>query len=270
VVEGTQPALTSRPMRAALFVPCFVDHLAPQAAIAALHVLERLGVDVVVPAGAACCGQPLANAGFVGEGDDVLRRLAGELPAQLPVIVLSGSCALHLRAHGARAGSGGASLAGRAVEFCAFLHDVVGLDRVRRLGASCPARAALHVGCHALRGLGLGTPSERQVSAPGLVQALLATVGELELVTLARRDECCGFGGSFSVDEPHVSARMGRDRLLDMRSAGAQAIITTDLSCGLHLQGIDAAAGGAIPVWHVAEVLACATHPAAMPAGESA
>ncbi len=243
-------------MRVALFPPCFVDQFAPRAAMAALQVLERLGLDVVVPPGAACCGQPLANSGFIADGDAVLRRLAGAVPPDLPVVVLSGSCALHLKAHGARAGAGGASLAGRAIEFCAFLHDVVGVERVRALGASCPTPSALHVGCHALRGLGLGVPSERRAHGVDVVRALLSTVGELTLVTPGRPDECCGFGGSFSVDEPDVSARMGRDRLRDMRLAGARAIITTDLSCGLHLQGVDAAAGGALPVWHVAEVLA--------------
>jgi len=246
-------------MRVALFAPCFIDQLAPRAAIAALRVLERLGVEVTVAEQAACCGQPLTNAGFVADGDAVLARLAEALPSDGAVVVLSGSCALHLRAHGAHAGARGARLAGRTVEFCAFLHDTVGRERLRALGAEWRVRAAVHVGCHALRGLGLGVPSERRldaIGAPDVVRAVLAEVRGLSLVTLARPDECCGFGGSFSVDEPHVSVRMGSDRLRDMRGAGAQAIITTDLSCGLHLQGVGAAAGEALPVWHVAEVLA--------------
>lgn len=247
-------------MRVALFVPCFVDQLAPRAAVAALQVLERLGFEVIVPGGAACCGQPLANAGFVADGDAILARLAGELPAGVPVVVLSGSCTLHLKAHGARAGAAGASLGTRVVEFCAFLHDVVGPERLRALGASCPVRAALHVGCHALRGLGLGASSELRTHAPQLVHELLSAVGGLALVPLERPDECCGFGGSFSVDEPHLSARMGRDRLDDMRRAGAQAIISTDLSCGMHLQGVAATMGAALPLWHVAEVLAGTAH----------
>lgn len=242
-------------MRVALFAPCFVDQLAPRAAIAALRVLERLGISVVVPAGAACCGQPLANAGFVADGNAVLQRLAEAMPPELPVVVLSGSCALHLRMHGARAGAGGAALSARVTEFCAFLHDVVGVARVAALGPSCPVPAALHIGCHALRGLGLGVPSELRRQGPDVVRSLLGTVQGLSLTTLGRADECCGFGGSFSVDEPAVSARMGRDRLRDIRESGAQAIITTDLSCGLHLQGVDAVRRLALPVWHVAEVL---------------
>ncbi|MFP5354240.1 MAG: heterodisulfide reductase-related iron-sulfur binding cluster, partial [Gemmatimonadota bacterium] len=225
-------------MRVALFVPCFVDHLVPSAAIAALRVLERLGIAAEVPDGAVCCGQPVANAGFATEGNQALARLAATLAPYDHVVVLSGSCAAHVTGHAAGASAVGAAVARRTTEFCAFLYDVVGLDRVRTLGASLDARVALHIGCHALRGLGLARPSELQLPAHNKVRALLETVDGLSLAALARPDECCGFGGSFSVAEPGVSTRMGRDRLADVRSGGAQALVTTDLSCALHLRGI--------------------------------
>lgn len=243
-------------MRVALFVPCFVDHLVPSAAIAALRVLERLGIAAEVPEGAVCCGQPVANAGFATEGNQALARLAATLAPYDHVVILSGSCAAHVTGHAAGASAVGAAVARRTREFCAFLHDVVGLEGVRTLGASLHARVALHVGCHALRGLGLARPSELQLPANNKVRALLETVDGLSLAALARPDECCGFGGSFSVAEPGVSTRMGRDRLADVRSGGAQALVTTDLSCALHLRGIDGAGGGSLPMWHVAEVLA--------------
>jgi L-lactate dehydrogenase complex protein LldE len=243
-------------MRVALFVPCFVDQLVPSAAIAALQVLERLGIAVDVPDGAACCGQPAVNAGVAAAGDGALRRFVETYATAEHVVVLSGSCALHVRAHAPSHGAAGARVAGRTVEFCAFLHDVVGLARVRTLGAALPARVAVHIGCHALRGLALATPSERQLPAADKVRALLETVQGLTFAELRRADECCGFGGSFSVHEAAVSTRMGRDRWDDMRGGGAQAVVSTDVSCLLHLRGLDRAAGGTTPTWHVAEVLA--------------
>jgi len=243
-------------MRVALFVPCFVDQLAPAAAIAALQVLERLGVTVEVPDGAACCGQPPANAGVASAGAAALRRFVDTFATAEHVVVLSGSCALHVRAHAPALGEGGARVARQTIEFCTFLHDVVGLDRVRALGATLPARVALHIGCHALRGLALATPSERMLPAANKVRALLDTVQGLTFAELRRPDECCGFGGSFSVDEAAVSTRMGRDRWDDMRHGGATAVVSTDVSCLLHLRGLDRASGLATPTWHVAEVLA--------------
>lgn len=243
-------------MRVALFAPCFVDQLVPSAAIAAVRVLERLGVEVALPGGAACCGQPPANAGFAAAGEPALDRFVQTFAPYDYVVVLSGSCTVHVKGHAAALGPAGARVAACTIEFCTFLHDIVGLAAVRALGASCRERVAVHVGCHALRGLDLATPSELQRPAMDKVRALLETVDGLSFATLGRRDECCGFGGSFSVSEPAVSTRMGRDRLHDMRTHGATAIVSTDVSCVLHLQGIDRASGGALPMWHVAEVLA--------------
>lgn len=243
-------------MRVALFAPCFVDQLAPAAAIAAVHVLERLGLDVALPDGAACCGQAPANAGFATAGEPALARFVETFAPFDHIIVLSGSCTVHVRAHAAALGATGHDVAQRTTEFCAFLHDVVGLARVRTLGAACRERVAVHIGCHALRGLDLATPSEVQRPAMNKVRALLETVDGLSFTTLTRADECCGFGGSFSVGEPAVSTRMGTDRLRDITANGATAIVSTDMSCLLHLRGLDRAAGGSLPMWHVAELLA--------------
>lgn len=243
-------------MRVALFVPCYVDQFAPSAAIAALRVLERLGLAVDVPFGAACCGQPVANAGFAPDGQAALARFSETFRSCDHVVVLSGSCAAHVRAHAAGAHAEGEGVARRTWEFCAFLHDVVGVAHVRSLAATFPARVALHIGCHARRALGVATPSELQLPAVDKARALLETVDGLSFAPQARPDECCGFGGSFSVTEGAVSSRMGQDRLADMRAGGATALVTTDLSCALHLRGLDRAAAGTMPMWHVAEVLA--------------
>jgi L-lactate dehydrogenase complex protein LldE len=252
-------------MTVALFVPCYIDQLYPQVAIAALGVLERLGVQVAVPHGAVCCGQPAANAGFARDGAPVLRRFVDTFAAYEHVVVLSGSCAMHVRAHASEAGDHGASwaaaaqVARRTTEFCAFLHDVVGVEAVAALGAACAQRVGLHIGCHGLRGLGLARPTEIQAPPFNKVRALLETVRGLELVQLARPDECCGFGGTFAVAEPAISTKMARDRLRDYTASRAEAIVSTDMSCLMHLGGLARREGITLPMLHVAEVLGAAT-----------
>ncbi|MCC6928224.1 MAG: (Fe-S)-binding protein [Gemmatimonadaceae bacterium] len=246
-------------MRAALFAPCFVDQLAPGVAIAAVQLLERLGVEVALPGGAACCGQPPANAGDARSGDAALRLLVETFAPFTHTIVLSGSCTTHVRQHAAQVARLGGPVAQRTYEFCEFLHDVIGLDRLRALAASDTRCVAVHIGCHALRGLQLATPSERMLPAMDKVRAVLGTVRGLSFAPLQRPDECCGFGGSFSVGEPAVSARMGRDRLDDIGASGADAVVSTDVSCMLHLSAIGRAAGRTLPMLHVAQLLATAS-----------
>ena len=243
-------------MTVALFAPCYVDQLTPGVAVASLRLLEALGLDVAVPAGAVCCGQPLANAGF-GAASAGAEAAYAETFAPFDVVVTpSGSCAAHLRAHVPGAGR-------RTQELCGFLHDAVGVRRVAALGARWEVRVGVHLGCHALRGLGLATPTEAGPDADGptgtlrrdKVRALLATVAGLELVDLDRPDECCGFGGTFAVAEPAVSAAMGRDRLRDHLAHGAEAVVSTDVSCSMHLEGLARRAGHGLPFVHVAEAL---------------
>lgn len=231
-------------------MPCFVDQFYPRAAIAALDVLTRLGFDVAVPGAAVCCGQPAANAGFARDGDAALGRLAEAFAPYERTVVLSGSCAAHVRAHAP------GRVAARAVEFTAFLHDEVGVGAVAALGAAFAGRVGLHVGCHGLRGLGLARPTELQVPPFNKVRALLETVREIEFVELARPDECCGFGGTFAVAQPALSAKIGRDRLRDYTTSGAEVVVSTDMSCMMHLGGLARRAGVPLPVVHVAEVLA--------------
>ena len=250
-------------MSAALFVPCYIDQFYPHVAVAALTVLERLGVQVDVPEGAACCGQPSANAGFGRDGHSTIERFVEVYERYERIIVLSGSCAVHVRlhagdvdTHGGETGDAGARVAERTTEFCSFLHDELGVAQVAGLGATFERRTAVHIGCHGLRGLGLAKPSELQERPFDKVRALLGTVRGLALVDLTRPDECCGFGGTFAVGEPAVSVKMGRDRLRDFTSHGTQAVVSTDMSCVMHLDGLARRERIPLPMYHVAEVLA--------------
>lgn len=239
--------------RVALFVPCFVDQLYPHVAIAALRVLERLGLRVAVPDGAACCGQPTANAGFEHDAEQVLERFVRTYEPYDRIVVLSASCAVHVKLHAA------AGIAERTTEFCAFLHDEIGVDAVAALGVGFPHRVAVHIGCHGLRALGLARPSEIQAPPWNKVRALLETVRGLTFAEPQRPDECCGFGGTFAVSEPAISAKMGRDRLADYACARAEALVSTDMSCVMHLAGIAGRNGLALPTLHVAQLFAGAT-----------
>jgi L-lactate dehydrogenase complex protein LldE len=250
-------------MSAALFVPCYIDQFYPHVAIAALTVLERLGVQVDVPEGAACCGQPSANAGFARDGHSTIERFVDIYAPYERIIVLSGSCAVHVRlhagevvAHGGRADDAGRRVAERTTEFCSFLYDELGVDWLAGLGATYDGRVAVHIGCHGLRGLGLAKPSELQVRPFDKVRALLSVVRGLEFAELARPDECCGFGGTFAVGEPAVSVKMGRDRLRDFTTHGASAVVSTDMSCLMHLDGLARRERIGLPMYHVAELLA--------------
>ncbi|MDQ2667541.1 MAG: (Fe-S)-binding protein [Gemmatimonadota bacterium] len=250
-------------MKTALFVPCYVDQFYPHVAIAALTVLERLGVDVDVPEGAACCGQPSANAGYAREGHSTLDKFVDVYAEYDRIVVLSGSCAVHVKlhagevvAHGGKADSAGVRVADRTTEFCAFLHDEVGVASLAALDAQFRQRVAVHIGCHGLRGLGLAKPSELQIHPFDKVRALLGAVKGLEIAELSRPDECCGFGGTFAVGEPDVSTKMGRDRLRDYKAHDATAVVSPDMSCLMHLDGLARRQRLGVPMYHVAEVLA--------------
>ena len=234
-------------------MPCYIDQLYPDVAWAALELLEAQGLRVEVPAGQTCCGQPLINTGAVAAG----RALGGAFEATFRdydyVVCPSGSCAATLhrqeRLRGARPGS-----SARVLELCQFLVDVLG---VRRFDVSFPYRVALQESCHGLRELGLGRPSELGPGAdmPNPARELLAGVRDLTLVEPERGDECCGFGGSFCVVEPDVSARMGTDRIDGFMRAGAEIVTCGDMSCLTHLAGLTRRQARPLGVMHIAQIL---------------
>lgn len=254
---GYLDRLESPTMRIALFVPCYVDQLKPQVGLAALDVFDALGFETIVyPEDQTCCGQPFLTAGEVDRARALGRHYVDVFEDFDEIVTLSGSCAATVRRQlpllvpGSRA----EDVAGRTREFCEFLVEHGAASR--SLGRF-PKRVGLHASCHALRDLRLGTPSETR--APARIdpaRSLLSSIGELELVDLVRRDECCGFGGLFSVEEEAVSCRMGLDRLADHQGAGAEVITSMDISCLFQLEGLAARNGFDFRMMHIAEVLA--------------
>ena len=245
-------------MDVALFVPCYVDQLYPRVGLATAELLERHGVTVHFPEQQTCCGQPMANSGFFEDA----RKLAGKMLDVFEpfenVVCPSGSCTSMVRNHYPELLPGDprvAALRAKTRELCEFLHDVL---QVRPRGRF-PARVGLHQSCHALRELRLASGSERLVPAYSKTRALLEGIEGLQLAELARDDECCGFGGTFSVAEEAVSCAMGRDRIADHERAGAEVITGADSSCLMHLEGLIRRDGKKLRVLHVAELLEEAT-----------
>jgi len=253
-------------MRIALFIPCYVDQLRPQVGIASLELLEARGHEVSFPRAQTCCGQPSWNGGDRAGATALARRFVAIFAGYDAVVAPSASCVATVRVHyAAMLGSSPevTSLASRTWELCAFLAAEPG----GRVGGRYPARAGLHESCHALRELRQGRASERRVPpGPDPARALLAAIDGLELVEVAREDECCGFGGAFAVEEEAVSRGMGEDRLRAHAAAGAELLISTDVSCQLHLEGLARRAGPALPTRHVAEVLRDAQRSGGAPA----
>ncbi len=243
--------------RVALFLPCYIDQLAPRVGFATLAVLRGVGVAAEFPRDQTCCGQPLANAGCAAEARPLAERMLRIFADFDYVVCPSGSCTAMVRHRFADLlGPAAAALADRTFELCEFLIEVAGVDT---FSGRFPHRVGLHHGCHGLRDLHIGTCSERAEPAADPVGRLLAGIDGLELVGLRRVDECCGFGGGFSVEERGVSAMMGRDRLDDHRAAGAEVIASIDMSCLLHLEGLARREGAGVRLMHVAEILAAAS-----------
>ncbi len=247
-------------MRVALFIPCFVDQLKPSVGLASLELLESLGIEVEFPRDQTCCGQPFLTAGELPGARALGRRYVEVFDGFDAIVTPSGSCAATMRRHLPHlvAGSKAEQTAGRTRELCEFL---VEQGAQRRLQGRFGYRVGLQPGCHALRELRLGTPSEsRGPESIDPARTLLSRLDGLEFVELQRRDECCGFGGTFSTDEEAVACRMGLDRIADHRGASAQVLTSTDVSCLLHLDGLARRREIPLRSLHVAEILAEAMH----------
>jgi len=239
----------------ALFVPCYVDQLYPQVAVATLRLLERHGCTVVFPEAQTCCGQPMSNSGEAAAAAPLCRHFLETFARYEHVVAPSGSCVGMVRHQFADLVPGHPLLEkvrGSTFELCEYLYDVLGLRRVEGRFART---VGLHRSCHAQRELRLASGSERQVEPFDKVRTLLSTLQGIRLVEPARTDECCGFGGTFAVAEEAVSCLMGRDRLDDHRRAGAEVITGVDVSCLMHLEGLARREGRDVTFLHVAQVL---------------
>jgi L-lactate dehydrogenase complex protein LldE len=243
-------------MRVALFLPCYLDQFYPQVGWATVELLEKFGATVEFPAAQTCCGQPMANTGLADLSKPLAERFVEIFTPYDYVVCPSGSCTAMVKLHYHEFFDGEAKefhdLQTKTFELCEFLTDVL---NVEKLDASFPYRVGVHQSCHGLRELRLASSSERIVESYNKANQLLRLVEGIELVDLARPDECCGFGGTFAVAEEAVSCVMGKDRVADHEQAGAQVITAGDMSCLMHLDGLIRRAKKPIQCLHIAEIL---------------
>lgn len=241
-------------MNVGLFIPCYIDQFYPNAAIATLNLLSKLGITVKYPVNQTCCGQPMANSGFehLTQGcNDLFIDNFAEFDY---IVSPSGSCVLHIKdhLHSAEAEDKALGIRKKVYELTEFLTDVL---KVEKLTARFPYKVGMHQSCHGQRGLMLAQMTELVAAPFSKPLQLLKMVDGLELVELSRPDECCGFGGTFCVAEEAVSVKMGKDRVADHLNHGAEYITAADMSCLMHMEGILRRQNSKVKVLHIAEIL---------------
>jgi L-lactate dehydrogenase complex protein LldE len=241
-------------MNVALFIPCYIDQFYPKVGIATLQLLEKLGCQVDFPLGQTCCGQPMANSGCEQDAVKTYRHFVEVFEGYDYIVTPSGSCTYHVRKHYDILEQTQAvqNVRSRILDLSEFLLDVL---KIKKLEARFPYRVGLHKSCHGLRGLRLGQGSERAEHRPDKLMQLLNMVSDIQLVELKRKDECCGFGGTFAVSESALSVKMGEDRIQDHEQSAAEVITAGDMSCLMHLEGIIRRQKKDLKVMHLAEIL---------------
>ena len=239
-------------MRIGLFVTCLTDTLFPGTGRAVVTVLERLGHRVDFPAAQACCGQMHFNTGYRREAVPMARGMVAAFAGCEAVVSPSASCVSMVREYypvlAAEAGDealarGVAELVPRTWELSEFLAGVLGVTDV---GAYFPHRVTYHPSCHSLRMLAVGDAPLR----------LLRAVRGLDLAELPDAESCCGFGGTFAVKNPDVSAAICADKVAAIRRTGAEVVCAADNSCLMHIGGALTRQRSGVATMHLAEILA--------------
>jgi L-lactate dehydrogenase complex protein LldE len=236
-------------MAVQLFVTCLVDGFAPQVGKATVAVLEANGQTVEFPVDQTCCGQPALNAGV----RDDARAMAAHTVAVLddtegPIVVPSGSCAdmmIHrfpeLLSSGPEAAAA-KRVANRVRELTQFLVGDLGIEVRSRASGT----VTVHKSCHGLRGLGIDAE----------IESLVDGVDGVERCELEGADECCGFGGLFSIELPEVSSAILQTKIDNIISSGADTVVGGDISCLMHIGGGLHRQGSKVDTRHVIELLA--------------
>ena len=239
-------------MRIGLFVTCLTDTLFPDTGRAVVTVLERLGHQVEFPAAQACCGQMHFNTGYRREAVPMVRGMVAAFAGYEAVVSPSASCvsmvreyypALAFETRDAALARAVAELTPRTWELSEYLTGVLGVTDV---GAYFPHRVTYHPSCHSLRMLAVGDAPLR----------LLRAVRGLDLAELPDAESCCGFGGTFAVKNPDVSAAICADKVAAIRQTGAEVVCAADNSCLMHIGGALTRQRSGVATMHLAEILA--------------
>ena len=236
-------------MNVQIFIPCFVDQLYPSVGFNMVKVLEKAGCTVLYNTNQTCCGQPAFNAGFQGEAKDVCKKFLKDFSGDDYIVAPSASCVGFVRNYYSKLFENSSShnqvrdLGKRIYEFSEFLTDVL---KIENFGAELNARATYHDSCAALR----------ECKIKEAPRKLLKKVKGLELIEMNDVETCCGFGGTFAVKYEPISIGMSQTKVSSALAVGAEYIISTDISCLMHLEGYIKHEKINLKTAHIAEILA--------------
>lgn len=230
------------------FATCLIDLFYPRVGLAGMELLRQKGLKVVFPQDQTCCGQPAYNSGFKEEAKKVAQAQIKAFPENWPIIVPSGSCAAMLRHHYPKLFADSPLLpqveafANRVYELTWYLVNVLDFKPEDK---GEPLKITWHGSCHSLREMGVKDEPK----------SLLKGLAQVELLENPREKECCGFGGTFAVREPEISAAMVGDKIQSIEETGASRVISGDCGCLMNIGGALAKAGKNIKAQHIAEFL---------------
>lgn len=235
-------------MKVQIFIPCFIDQLYPNVGFNMVKVLERVGCSVTYNANQTCCGQPAFNAGFWGEAKDVCDKFMKDFAGDDYIIAPSASCVGFVKNYYQKIYENSTKkeavnkLAARIFEFSDFLVNVL---KVEDVGASFNATITYHDSCAALRECKLKHEPRK----------LLQNVKGLQLIEMNDNETCCGFGGTFAVKFEPISIAMAEQKITNATETKADYIVSTDMSCLMHIDGCAKHKGSNLQVLHLADVL---------------
>ena len=242
-------------MKIGLFIPCYVDAVYPEVGVATYKLLTSLGLDVEYPLNQTCCGQPMANAGFEKQAIPLAEKFEDQFKGFDYVVAPSVSCTAFVKINYPRLlqGKHKCTTSDKIMDVVEFLHDVVKVDK---LPGQFPHKVSLHNSCHGVRELGLSSPSEQNEPKFNKIKDLLELKEGIEVVEPERPDECCGFGGMFSVEETAICEQMGKDKVKRHMDTGAEYVTGPDCSCLMHMAGVAKKQNLPIQFIHVVQILA--------------
>ena len=242
-------------MKIGLFIPCYVDAVYPEVGVATYKLLTSLGLDVEYPLNQTCCGQPMAKAGFEKQAIPLAEKFEDKFKGFDYVVAPSVSCTAFVKINYPRLlqGKHECTTSDKIMDVVEFLHDVVKVDK---LPGKFPHKVSLHNSCHGVRELGLSSPSEQNEPKFNKIKDLLELKEGIEVVEPERPDECCGFGGMFSVEETAICEQMGKDKVKRHMDTGAEYVTGPDCSCLMHMAGVAKKQDLPIQFIHVVQILA--------------
>lgn len=233
-----------------LFITCLIDTLYPQIGIDVVEVLQRAGVEVFCPTGQTCCGQPAFNAGLRQDAKTIAQHTIEIFEkTEGDVVIPSGSCCAMIRNHYAELFEEDPSwkiraekFAQRCYEFSEYLVDILNVSAV---DSSYAGKITYHPSCHLLRELGVNTQPLK----------LLEMVKDADIVPLPNAEECCGFGGVFSIEHPQLSNAFLERKLKNVEASGADRVVTCDTGCMTNINGGFSHRHQPIKAVHLAQIL---------------